>query len=111
MRSGTTPDPAAIACRVEDGCDARAAAQALSQQQAAFERRMQKDREVFALHLVMCWTTYLMIPVTVIAVFVYPAALAGLLPLTGLSIWNWRRVLRRDTGDVEPTTLPPADIQ
>jgi hypothetical protein len=81
----------------------RAAAQALAQEQAAFEREMQKDGALFRLALVMGWTTFLMVPATVIAAFVYPRALTGLVPLSGLAFWNWRRVLRRD-GKVGPTT-------
>jgi len=89
--------------------DGRAAAQALDQQQTVFERQLQKDRDLFALHLAMGWTTYLMAPANIVAAIVYPPALVGLLPLTGLAVWNWRRMLRRDRGELEPTTRPPAD--
>ncbi len=85
------------------------ALQALAQEQAVFEREMAKDRPLFMLHLAMSWTTFLSLPASVIAAFVQPAAVPGLMPLVGLAAWNWRRVLRRGAGALNPATKHPRD--
>jgi hypothetical protein len=66
---------------------------------------------LFRLQLAMGWSTFLMIPATVVAVIIYPPAAAGMIPLTGLAAWNWRRMLKRDGGEIEVMTKPPADAR
>jgi hypothetical protein len=85
--------------------------QALAQEQAVFERKMKKDHDLFRLQLAMGWTTFLMVPISVVAIAFYPAAAAGLVPLNGLAAWNWRRMLRRDSEEIEVTTKPPAALR
>jgi hypothetical protein len=87
------------------------ATQALAQEQALFDRKMEKDNALFKLQLAMAWTTFLMIPAALAAIVVFPPAATGLVPLTGLAAWNWRRTLRRDSGEIEVLTKPPADHQ
>lgn len=84
--------------------DQEARSQALAQEQAVFNRKMDDHGALFKLQLAMGWATFLMIPTTVIASFVYPPAAVGMVPLTGLAAWNWRRMLRRGEADIEVMT-------
>jgi hypothetical protein len=85
--------------------------QALAQEQALFNRKMEEHDALFRLQLAMGWSTFLLVPATVIAVIVYPPAAAGMVPLTGLAAWNWRRMLRRDSGEIEVMTKPSANSE
>ncbi len=86
----------------------RATAQALAQEQALFDRNMKQGDALFKLELAMGWTTFLMVPATLIAVIIYPLAAAATVPLAGLAAWNWRRMLRRGSGETEVMTKPSA---
>jgi hypothetical protein len=96
---------------VDGGTDAEIARQALGQEQAVFDRKMKKDRDLFRLQLAMGWTTFLMLPISIAAIAFYPPAAAGLVPLNGLAAWNWRRMLRRDGDEIEVTTKLPKITQ
>jgi hypothetical protein len=87
-----------------DLTESRIAEQALAQEQALFDRNMEKDHALFKLHVVMGWATVLMVPTTVVISILIPPAAFGLVPLTGLAGWNWRRMLKRDGGQLETTT-------
>lgn len=87
-----------------DLTESKIANQALAQEQALFDRNLEKDHALFRLHVVMGWATVLMVPTTVVISILIPPAAIGLVPLTGLAGWNWRRTLRRDGGELETTT-------
>ncbi len=62
---------------------------------------------LFKLQMAMGWATFLLVPVTVVTTLTYPPAAAGLVPLTGVAAWNWRRMLKRDSDGIEVMTKPP----
>lgn len=88
----------------------RIVSQALAQEQAAFERKMSQGDALFRLQLAMGWMTFLIVPASVFAVIAHPAALLGAIPINGAAAWNWRRMLQRRAGEIEPVTkLPDLD--
>lgn len=87
--------------------DEKTVDQALAQEQAVFERKIQESGALFRLQLAMGWMTFLLVPVSIAAFFIYPPSAIGTVPLNSLAIWNWRRMLKRDSGDIEVTTKRP----
>lgn len=87
--------------------DREVRSQALAQEQAVFERKMDDHGALFKLQMAMGWATFLLVPVTIVATLIYPPAAAGLVPLTGIAAWNWRRMLKRDSAEIEVMTKPP----
>ncbi len=69
---------------------------------------MEEGNALFKLQLAMGWATFLLVPATVIAAFVYPPAVVALAPLSALGGWNWRRMLNRES-EAEVMTKPPTD--
>lgn len=69
---------------------------------------MKEGRALFKLQLAMGWTTFFLVPATVIATIAYPPAAIALVPLSGLAAWNWRRMLKRNGSEVQVMTKPPA---
>src|SRR3954452_12965627 len=78
--------------------------QSLAQEQALFDRNMKVDGHLVKLQLAMGWMTFFMIPASIAAVLLYPPAIAGTVPLMGISAWNWRRMLSRNRDAVEVVT-------
>lgn len=91
--------------------DERATAQSLEQEQAVFERKVFVHDALFKLQLAMGWSTFVLPPATLVALLVYPPAGAGMLPLLGAAFWNWRRMLKRDEGELEAVTKPGDDAR
>jgi hypothetical protein len=80
--------------------DKQANVQALRQEQAVFERNIRQNDALFRLQMVMGWSTFVIGPATLITLIVYPPLGAAFVPLLGVAVWNWRRMLAR--GWVEP---------
>jgi hypothetical protein len=78
--------------------DQRADFQALEQEQAVFERSIKQDDALFRLQMAMGWSTFVIAPLTLVALMVYPPLGAALVPLLGAAAWNWRRMLARSGG-------------
>jgi hypothetical protein len=55
----------------------------------------------------MGWATFLLLPANVVVALFEPATAAGMVPISWLALWNWRRMLKRDAGDLQPTTNAP----
>jgi len=87
--------------------DEKTVDQALAQEQKAFERNVFESRELFKLQLAMGWMTFAIVLVCAVAIVVYPPAAFAAAPVSGLSIWNWRRMLERDSGRVQVITKRP----
>jgi hypothetical protein len=85
----------------------KAANQRLAQEQTVFERKLHESDALFRLQLAMGWMTFFLVPASVIAGIVYPPSLLGTVPLNGLAIWSWRRILNRRSGEIEVTTKRP----
>ncbi len=62
---------------------------------------------LFKLQMAMGWATFLLVPMTIVSTVIYPPSAAGLVPLTGVAAWNWRRMLKRDNAEIEVMTKPP----
>jgi hypothetical protein len=85
--------------------------QALAQEQAVFDRKMDDHGALFKLQMAMGWATFVLVPITVIATLIYPPAAAGMVPLTGVAAWNWRRMLKRNGNEIEVLTEHPDSLK
>jgi len=77
--------------------------QALQQEQVVFERNNRENDALFRLQMTMGWSTFVIAPVGVVAVIIYPPALVVVVPLLSAAVWNWRRILAR--GGTERTVI------
>lgn len=85
--------------------------QALAQEQAVFERSQTEREAIFRLRHAMGWATFAIVVVSVVAALFEPTTLAALGPASGLAVWNWRRLLLRESDIPRPTTQPTEEAQ
>lgn len=92
--------------------------QALTQEQALFDRQMRKDRWLFPITIAMAWTAYVLLAFN-ICVALGLSGLASPAPeismglawgqTIGVSVRLWLLHGKRSTEKPEPTTRPPVD--